>query len=96
MLQRYLLVSNRLTMSSSKFIDDAMGAQVIELLLPMTTFKVVDQLLAQADFLSASDGYRADINSIYRRVFREVAQYARKENDRIWLHRSGKEPAQRI
>ena len=95
LLRKYLLIGNRLILSSSDLRNEVGSTMVIELLIPLSTHKRLAKLLSEADFLLASNEYKSDINKIYKQIFRESASFAVRENDRLWLHRSSGEQSSR-
>ncbi|NRA44206.1 MAG: hypothetical protein HRU09_04520 [Oligoflexales bacterium] len=54
-------------------------------MMPLQEYWKLLDLLQKADFLLASKEQMADIQAIYRRVFKLVAPYAVFETDRLWL-----------
>lgn len=85
LIRKFLIVSKRVYLSTSK-IDDEQGVIYnIDLQLPLQEYWKLLELLKKADFLLASKEQMADIQAIYRRVFKLVAPFAVFETDRAWL-----------
>ena len=67
--------------------EDAAGYFNIDVLMPIKTLWEIDGLLRNASYLLANQEHMADVQEIYRQVFRLASPYAVSESDRTWLVR---------
>ena len=72
-------------LSTSKIDDEQGTIYNIDIMMPLQEYWKLLDLIKKADFLLASKEQMADIQAIYRRIFKLVAPYSVFETDRLWL-----------
>lgn len=54
-------------------------------MMSLEAFWKITDLIKEADYLMSSKEQMADIQAIYKSVFKTAGPYAIYENDRLWL-----------
>ncbi|SMF46481.1 hypothetical protein [Pseudobacteriovorax antillogorgiicola] len=65
--------------------------KVIELQLPIRNFWDIEEDIKEVNYLLSAGESSSEIVTAYRKVLRSCAQYATKEDDRLWLYLHGSE-----
>jgi|GEM_PF-3470495 hypothetical protein len=87
MIRKFLVCGKKQVYLQSKNIDSYHEiGKVIELLIPIKDFWVIEKYIKEVNYLIASGEAQAEISSSYRKVLLASAKFAVKEIDRTWLY----------
>lgn len=65
--------------------------RVVELLLPIRDFWAVEEDIKEVNYLVSAGESNTEIVSAYKKALRSCAQFATREEDRVWLYANSKE-----
>lgn len=85
MIHKYLVIHKRIFLSSTKLEDTLPRVEYVELFLPVQIYWDINKMLKEVDYLLAGEEPQVDVQSIYKKVYRMAAPYAKGDVDRNWL-----------
>lgn len=87
MIRKYLVCGKRQVYLQSKNHEShATVGKVIELLLPINDFWVLEKEVQKINYLTASDAPSVDVSGQYKKILGASYSFAIIEEDRKWIH----------
>ncbi len=87
MIRKYLICGKKQVYLQSKNVESYQEiGKVIELLLPIDDYWVLESQIKDVNYLIASGEAQTEVTSSYRKVLLTSARFAVKEIDRVWLY----------
>lgn len=87
MIRKFLVCGKKQIYLQSKNTDAyADIGKVIELLIPINDFWVLEKEIGKINYLTASDAPSVDVGGQYKKILKLSAGFAVVEAERLWLY----------
>ena len=87
MIRKYLICGKQqLHLQQQKLDGLNEVGKVIELTLPIRLFWKLEDEIKEVNYLLSAGESNSEVSSSYRKALRSCAQYATREEDRLWLY----------
>ncbi len=84
-IHKFLVMTKRIFLSSTKLDETLHRVQCVELYMPVQTYWDVLGMLKEVDYLLASEEPVVDIQLMYKEIYHKLIPFAKSDGDRNML-----------
>jgi hypothetical protein len=88
MIRKFLVISNRISLASTRRESIQANGPLIELLMPIDVYWQFEEEFKKYDQMAADGDDNMVLAELNKKILKQLIPYAVNEKERVWLHKN--------